>query len=139
MLRNLWSRYRRWILYGAFGILTTAVNFAVYFICYQIFGWENVLSPLTAWMLAVLVAFFTNKIWVFDSRHFTLRLVLQEGFRFFSSRVITGVLDIVIMYIGVDVLAGPAMPWKVGSDVLVTILNYVASRFWAFRATEKQY
>lgn len=41
--------------------------------------------------------------------------------------------------IGVDVLAGPAMPWKVGSDVLVTILNYVASRFWAFRATEKQY
>ena len=134
MLRNLWSRYRRWVLYGVFGMLTTAVNFAAYFLCYQILGWANVPSTLIAWFLAVLFAFLTNKVWVFDSRRFAFRLVLQEGFRFFSSRAMTGVLDLVIMYVGVDVLAGSAMLWKIGSDIIVTVLNYLASRYWAFRA-----
>ena len=132
-------RYRQWILYVVFGVLTTVVNFVAYFVCYQVLEWANVPSTLIAWLLAVLFAFFTNKVWVFDSRYFTLGLVLQEGFRFFSSRAMTGVLDIVIMYVGVDVLAGPAMAWKIGADVIVTILNYVASRFWAFRVAEEKY
>ena len=136
MLKNLWCRYRRWILYGIFGVLTTMVNFSAYFICYQIFRWANVPSTLIAWLFAVSFAFFTNKVWVFESRHFTSRLVLQEGVRFFSSRAMTGGMDIAIMYIGVDVLAGPALAWKIGSDIIATILNYVASRFWAFRTVE---
>jgi len=139
MFQDLWTRYRRWVFYGVFGILTTVVNFFAYVLCYQGLGWANVTSTVIAWLLAVLFAFFTNKVWVFESRHFTPRLVLQEGFRFFSSRAMTGVLDIAIMYVGVDVLSGSAMLWKIGSDVVVTVLNYVASRFWAFRVAEERY
>ena len=139
MLWKLLHHYRRWILYGVFGVLTTTVNFAVYFIFYRMSGWANVTSTLIAWFLAVLFAFFTNKVWVFESRYFTLHLVMQEGGRFFSSRAMNGALDLLIMYIGVDVFAAPAMFWKIGSDIIVTVLNYVASRFWAFRGVEKRY
>ncbi len=64
------KKYEDVLLYLIFGVLTTLVNFASYYICYTKFHWINLVSNTVAWILSVMFAFITNKIWVFKSKSF---------------------------------------------------------------------
>ena len=84
-------------------------------------------------VVAVAVAFITNKLWVFDSKSFAPGVVLDELWKFVSCRLITGVMDTAIMWVGVDLLGGPGTPVKIGSNVLVVVLNYLFSKLLIFK------
>ena len=81
------KKYEGVLLYLIFGVLTTAVNFIVYYICYTKFHWINLASNTVAWILSVMFAFITNKIWVFKSKSFQNELVLRELITFVVSRL----------------------------------------------------
>ena len=135
-IRKLAKKYRSQILYIIFGALTTAVNVSVYSFCFSLLGLPNVPSVVIAWILAVLFAFITNKIWVFDSRSFMPDVLKHEIPSFFAARILTGLLDLGIMYLAVDILHWNAAAWKLISNILVILLNYIASRFFIFRGPE---
>lgn len=133
MWKTLFNKYRSLIFYGIFGVMTTAINVAVYVLCFDHFYIENVPSTIIAWVIAVAFAFFTNKIWVFESTSFSTSVFFSELWKFVSCRLATGALDLAIMYIGVDVLSGPAALVKLGSNILVILLNYLLSKILIFR------
>ncbi len=132
-LKELLARYRGIILYAIFGLLTTVVNVGVYYLCFSVIALSNVVSTLLAWFISVLFAFVTNKIWVFESRSFEAVVLLREALSFFSCRLLTGALDLVIMYVAVDVMGWNEMLWKLISNVIVIVSNYCASRILIFR------
>ena len=132
-LKELLARYRRIILYCIFGLFTTVVNVGVYYLCFSVIALSNVLSTLLAWFISVLFAFVTNKIWVFESRLFKAVVLLREALSFFSCRLLTGALDLLIMYVAVDVMGWNEMLWKLISNVIVIVINYGASRILIFR------
>ena len=111
-----------------FGVLTTLINWGSYFLCYNIVQIPNVPSTIIAWILAVAFAFITNKIWVFGSKSFNGKVLLYEIWTFLSARLITGILDVVIMYFAVDVFAMNSTVWKLISNIIVIVLNYIFSR-----------
>lgn len=113
-------------------LLTTVINLVVYAACYEGAGLSNVVSTVIAWIVAVSVAYVTNKLWFFESRSFEVRVVLYEILTFFGCRILTGVLDIAIMYISVDVYQCNAMIFKFLSNVIVILLNFVASKLIIF-------
>lgn len=140
-MKELLTKYKSLISYAFFGALTTAVNIITYGACTWFgmgTGWANAL----AWVLSVLFAYFTNRKWVFESENRTLPAVLKEFASFVACRAGTGVLDQVIMVVGVDVLGPKLIPaeygylWsmglKIASNVLVIILNYVFSKVIIF-------
>ncbi len=127
------KKYEDVLLYLIFGVLTTLVNFVTYYICYTKFHWINLASNTVAWILSVMFAFITNKIWVFKSKSFQTELVLRELITFIVSRLSTWLLETVIMIIGVDILKGYWLIAKVIASVLVVILNYVFSKLFIFR------
>jgi len=133
ILINLVRKQRTVIAYLFFGVLTTAINIVSYGTAYNVLGISNVISTCLAWVLSVLFAYVTNKIWVFDSKTIQLSVILPELASFFGARAFTGLLDLAIMYIGVDVLRGNNMLIKVGSNVIVVILNYILSKMVVFR------
>ena len=128
-----WKKYRDIVSYLFFGVCTTAVNILVYDICYLASGIGNVPSTVVAWLVSVLFAFVTNKLWVFQSKTRQAKALLHEVLSFFGCRLATGVLDVVIMYLAVDCMGGNGLVWKLISNVLVIVLNYAASKFWIFR------
>ena len=130
---NLVRKQRTVIAYLFFGVLTTAINIVSYGTACNVLGISNVISTCLAWVLSVLFAYVTNKIWVFDSKTIQLSVILPELASFFGARAFTGLLDLAIMYIGVDVLRGNNMLIKVGSNVIVVILNYILSKMVVFR------
>lgn len=132
-MKELWKKYNALFLYLVFGVLTTAINIVVYHMCYEVAGIPNVPSNMIAWVLSVLVAYLTNKIWVFHSRSFAPAVLLPELWKFVSCRLFTGAMDTAIMWVGVDLFCGPATVIKIGSNVLVVVLNYVFSKLLIFR------
>ncbi len=130
---ELLKKRRSVILYLAFGICTTLINWTVYPICYYVLGFSNMGAVCAAWFIAVTFAFVTNKIWVFERKNFLNRRFLKECISFFSCRLVTGTLDLLIMYVAVDVFELNAFAWKILSNGLVVILNYATGKFVVFR------
>lgn len=129
---ELLKRYKSFISYAFFGVCTTLVNLLSYRLFYFVLGVPNVPSTLIAWLLAVLFAYITNKLWVFDSKSFGFDVVIPELIKFFVCRIATGVLDVGIMWLAVDKMQWNAMVWKLISNFIVILLNYVASRLVIF-------
>lgn len=132
-IKQLIIKYKRLILYAVFGVFTTIVNIAAYAVCARLFGMPTVPATIVAWVLAVFFAYVTNRRLVFDSQVRTARGILIEITMFFLFRILTGVLDIVIMYIFVDVYHFDDVIIKTASNIIVIILNYLASKLIIFR------
>ena len=137
LLKNLIVKYKHIISYLFFGVCTTAVNLIVYYVSAHSLQMSTGVSTVIAWVLAVLFAFITNKLWVFDCKSWERKVVTKEIASFFACRAATGVLDLVIMLVSVDVLHWNDFVMKIISNILVIILNYVASKLVIFRKDSK--
>ena len=126
-------KYKSLIRYVIFGVLTTAVNYTVYFPLFYIAGFTALLSNVLAWIAAVLFSFFTNKSIVFGSIDWSLKKVLFELTCFVGCRIATGAFESVILYLLVDVMQMSGVVWKLAVSVVVVILNYITSRIYVFR------
>lgn len=127
------KKNKQLILYLFFGVCTTLINTVCYGILYEGFGIGNVTSTVIAWLLAVIFAFVTNKLWVFESQTAERKEVLKELLSFFGCRLATGVLDVATMFVAVDLMHRNSLIWKLLSNVLVIVINYVASKWFIFR------
>lgn len=132
-IKELWIKYRTLINYGIFGVITTIINIAAYSVCYERLGISNVVSNIIAWILAVSVAYITNKLWVFESKSLELPVLLREIVSFFGCLLATGVIDLAIMYVAVDCMDWNSTLMKCISNVIVIITNYVASKVIIFK------
>ncbi len=127
------NRIKELILYGIFGLVTTIVNL----LCFRLFTdlvhmyymWANVI----AWCIAVLVAFVTNKIWVFQSHSWKLRTWMPEFAEFMGARLLTGIADMLLMYLAVSRMHCDKWISKLAVNILVIISNYLLSGLWVFR------
>ena len=136
-IKKLLHKYRDLILYGIFGVLTTVVNIAGYWVMAHMLGLNTMLSTLIAWIAAVLFAYITNRKWVFHSTSSTPKEYIKEILYFFSCRIATGVVDWICMFVFVDLLHFPDVFIKTAANVVVIILNYIASKLVIFKTRKK--
>ena len=133
MIIELMKKYKSFIAYAVFGVFTTIVNIVTYNVCYFNLDISNTLSNIAAWVLAVTFAYLTNKVWVFDSKSWKWQVLRKEIPAFISCRLATGVMDLIIMFVCVDLMGWNAMLMKMISNVLVIVLNYVFSKLVIFK------
>ena len=131
--KALYTRYRDVIPYLFFGVCTTLVNMAAYWLAAYPLGRSMTASTVVAWVLAVLFAYVTNRRWVFRSSARTASEIMREMLSFFSCRLATGLLDLGCMFLFADVLGWNDILIKALDNVLVVVLNYVASKLLIFR------
>ena len=132
-IKNLLIKYKEQILYLFFGGCTTVVNIVVFALCSDILHMELLVSNFMAWVLAVFFAYITNKIWVFESKTETLNELVKEIGSFVFARVVTLLIDMLIMYVGVEILFINKMIIKVLANIVVIVANYVFSKLFIFK------
>ncbi len=113
--------------YLLFGGLTTLVNI-LSFSVFDTLSLPTALSTIIAWFISVLFAFITNKKYVFESNN----NIFKELFAFFSCRAFSGLFDLAVMLVFVDVFKYPTMIIKIISNIVVIIMNYFFSKFLIF-------
>src|SRR5690348_5848108 len=104
MINKVWVLFRKYqsmIAYIFFGGITTIINIGVFAIL-DYWNWNYQVANVIAWFLSVLVAYLTNKVWVFSSHYTTFKAFIVEFVKFYFFRILTLVIDIIIMYVGIS-------------------------------------
>lgn len=120
------------ILYLIFGVLSTIVSIGVYALCTRVFSMGYYSSNIISWICAVTFAFLTNRKLVFDSQANTLKKKIREFVLFYIARIVTLVLELVLLYVGIQMLKINDLVVKIFANILVILLNYLLSKFFVF-------
>ena len=132
---NIYKKYKEVINYLIFGVLTTFINLLVYYsLTLSVLNPKNAISLQVAnvisWIVSVIFAYITNRKYVFESKN---EDILKEVSSFIGSRIITLIMDMLIMFIGVTLLNGNDKIFKLISQVIVIISNYLFSKIFVFK------
>ena len=128
---------REVLLYIFFGILTTIVSFAAYFLFRWLLPAQNT-SPAVflSWVCAVTFAYLTNRLFVFKSRSHGTG-ILKEAALFYAARILTLFVDLLMMFLLVDLtgLAGRLYEFMARCfvSIIILTLNYIISKFLIFK------
>ena len=146
------------VSYVFFGVLTTVVNLAVFYLTKKLFaaiGWNgffNTIVPedskivelfsggseyldanLIAWVAGVIFAFVTNKLFVFESKSWRPSIAGKEFTGFVGARVFSLFVEMLGMFVMVTLLAWNELVAKLIVGVIVIIMNYIFSKLLIFK------
>lgn len=134
ILNKYYKKYKEVINYLIFGVLTTIISLFVYYILTI-----TILNPnkpiglqianILSWIVGVGFAYVTNRKYVFESKN---KNMTKELISFIGARIITLILDMLIMFVGVTLLKYNDKVLKIISQVLVIISNYLFSKIFVF-------
>ncbi len=122
------------ISYLIFGVLTTLTDWISYGVMTRYGNVDYRVATAGAWAAAVLFAFVTNKLFVFQSRNFSLGKVWEELIPFVTCRVATGLFTLAAMMAMVDGIGiQQDLICKVVVSGISLVMNYVLSKWFVFR------
>ena len=150
MIKSLIIKYKELITYGLFGVATTVVNFTTFEIASRILGEKlYLLSNVIAWVVCVIFAYITNKLWVFESKSMKADGVVKELFSFFAARGFSFIIEEGGLFLLVDVVGLSDYSLKVLNftisgtfiskaivGVVVVIINYFFSKMFIFKKSK---
>ena len=119
-IQNLFHRFlnKETILYLVFGVVTTVVNYIVYYLC-RFFGIHY-------------------QIYVFESRSFSPAVLVREIILFAGARIFSLVCEMGFMWLTVDLMGGDDRIMKLIAAVFVVIINYVFSKLFIFKSNSNK-
>jgi len=134
-LVNVYKKHEEVIIYLIVGVMTTILNLVIYYGCvFTVLNPEDKLelqiANLIAWTVGVIFAYFMNRKYVFKSKNIDIK---KEATKFLSSRVVTLLMDMFIMFFTVSILRFNDKIMKIFSNILVIILNYIFSKLLVFK------
>lgn len=132
MIRKIYEQYREVISYLFFGGLTFIVSMVSYAVFLKLLHDNALIANVFSWIFAVLFAYITNRIWVFQSENHGLSMIIKEMVSFFGGRIVTLIMEEVVLWIGISLFGMNAIAIKVIAQVLVVIGNYFISKFFVF-------
>ena len=132
-MQTIYRKYKDVIPYLFFGVCTTLVNIVVFWVFARLLNIGVMPSTVVAWAAAVLFAYLTNRKWVFHSEATGTAEIVKEIITFFGCRLATGFLDFAMMYLLVECLHFNDLFIKTSANLLVIVLNYVASKLVIFK------
>lgn len=133
LFNGIYKKNKEVLLYLFFGVLTTVVSIAVFAICNITFGINELVSNVISWIVSVAFAFFTNRIWVFAAPTKTAIDFIRQMVSFYGGRVLTLLLEELIIFIFVTILGLPGMIIKLVAQIIVIVGNYVISKLIVFK------
>lgn len=122
------------IAYLLVGIATSVLSLIVYYGAVLTFldpwiPWQLQAANVLSWIVAVTFAYFTNRIYVFKSKNSNW---LKEAVTFYYSRIITLLLDMLLMYLLVTANGTNDKLAKLVVQVIVIAANYLLSKLLVF-------
>lgn len=136
---EIYKKYSEIINYLIVGILTTVVSLItkwglLFTVLDASVAIELQIAVIISWILAVTFAYITNRMFVFKSKN---KNIIKEIISFFSSRLLTLGMEMIIMWFFVTFLKLNSdtwvLIWTLVVQVLVTIFNYIFSKLFVFK------
>ncbi len=131
-LQPFWKRHREVLLYLFFGGLTTVISIGSFWVCNSLLSLNEHLANTISWVLAVLFAFLTNRVWVFRAPAKGAAF-WRQMIGFYGGRLATFLAEELVILVFVTWIGFPGLAVKIAAQIMVLILNYVVSKVFVFR------
>lgn len=152
MIKKLFNKYKEIINYVFFGVLATIVNLVSFKIFDLILGAKlYLITNVISWIITVIFAYVTNKLWVFESKSWKKDVVIKELIGFFGARLFSLGVEELGLWVTITLCHMGQMGWqvfglnidgnmvaKVIMQIVVVILNYIFSKFIIFTKKESK-
>ena len=125
------------ILDVIFGVLTTIVNLIAYYLFSNIININYLISNAIAWIISVVFAYITNKFFVFNSSYINKDVIIEEFIKFMNCRLISGLSEVVLLFLFVDLLLMNDIVAKLIIGVLVALINFIFSKVFIFKGVDE--
>ena len=125
------------ILYVIFGVLTTIVNLIAYYLFSNIININYLISNAIAWIISVVFAYITNKFIVLNSSYINKDVIIEEFIKFMNCRLISGLSEVVLLFLFVDLLLMNDIVAKLIIGVLVALINFIFSKVFIFKGVDE--
>lgn len=135
-VRELCIRYREQILYLVFGFLAFLVSMGTFALADRVLMMPTLVANVFSWVITVAFAYLTNRTWVFESKATGFKPIIREILSFSAGRLLTLIIEELMLFVGVTLLAFDSILVKLVAQVVVIILNYVISKFVVFKKEE---
>ena len=119
------------ILYIICGLITTVLNFVLFFLFNKIFNYK--LANLITLIIVKVSAYVLNKIFVFKTKNNTKKELGKEFIKFVISRFITFLIDYFGLILLIELLSIDKNIGKIIMIIIVVIVNYVLSKKYVFK------
>lgn len=126
----LYKKYEEIINYLIVGGMTTLVSISIYALFTKCFHINYMIANVISWIISVLFAYITNRIFVFKSKS---ENIVLEIYQFFKYRIFSFLIEIFLMYVFVELINIDDMISKVIVQIIVIVLNYVFSKLFVFK------
>lgn len=131
-LREIYQKHREILLYVFFGSFTTIVSVGSFILFDKVLHIHELVANVLSWVLAVGVAYGTNRRWVFCSKA-KGHAFWVELFAFYGGRLMTLGLEEGLLLVFATLLTFDSTVVKVATQILVLTGNYILSKFLIFR------
>ena len=109
------------------------VSLSLFALFYYVIGMEASAATAVSNVLAIVFAFFPNKLYVFESKSWEAGVLVPEVVKFGASRALTFVLEFLAMWLLVDSLGFHAMLMRLLVALVIQVIgNYVLSKWIVF-------
>jgi len=119
--------------YLIIGLLTTAISFGSFGLMIYLSAISPHLANSIAVLLAVIFAYFANKIYVFRTEFGGIIPLVLEMIRYLASRAAAMIIEIAGVYLLMELISLLPIPAKALVSLLVIVFNYLAFRYFVFR------
>lgn len=138
LFEEFYKKNKEVLLYLFFGGLAFLVSIGTYVLFNVFLGMNELIANIFSWIITVLFAFFTNRIWVFQARTNGAIEFVKQMFSFYAGRVITLVAEEAMLLVFITWLGFSSLLVKIIAQIVVIILNYVISKVLIFKPTESK-
>lgn len=132
-IKELFLKYKEVISYLFFGGCTFLVSIISFYIFNKVLSFNEHVSNIISWILAVAFAFVTNKVFVFESKAKEKKAVIKELISFVTARLLTLGIEEIILFVGCNLLNIDALIVKIIAQVVVIVSNYFLSKLFIFK------
>ncbi len=132
LIKKINFKYKNFIIYFIVGSIATLINALSYYFYRMVINTYEI-NVILSWITSLIFAFYMNRKYVFQSQN----KIIKEFISFSISRLLTLFLELIFMYIFVDLFKMNDMSAKLINLVIVFISNYLLSKFLVFKKNTK--
>lgn len=133
LIITFWKKHEEGMNYLFWGGVAFVLSMVLFHIFANIMHLYEQIANILSWIICVIFTYVTNKIFVFKSRTKGLKRILKEFKDFVVARILTLVMENIILFVMIDLMTINNMIAKLVGQFVVIVSNYIFSKLWIFK------
>ena len=133
IIAKIYKKYKEAIDYLFWGGVAFVLSMVLFYLFANVMEIYEQIANILSWIICVIFTYITNRTFVFQSKVKGIKNIFKEFKDFVTARLLTLVMENVILFVMIDLLTINNMIAKLVGQFVVIVSNYILSKLWIFK------